>query len=169
MDILRNKKILAGLIIIVVVIGGGGFFLSSRGGNGEDLDSISEDVEIKELSPKDIGLTITALGPQDLEMEITKLDGIASIEYEASYEREYRDEQTRELGTRQDGAYGSPIEVKPGDSKITRKIYLGTQSGTNKTPHKLVSDIKFVIRVNFTNGEIGAVEMTVPNPQGSED
>lgn len=166
MDFIKKNKILLG-ILLVVVIGavGGAIVLGGSKSTDEGAEDESIEQNIKQVSTEEVGLTLEATSDgQTIIMRMTKLDGIKSVEYEATYDREFVDEQTDEVGVKPDGAFGSPVEIEPGQTELEREIYLGTCSATC-TPHKVRSDIKFVIRINYENGEIGAIEETVPNPQ----
>lgn len=48
-----------------------------------------------------------------------------------------------------------------GNSSVTRDIYLGTCSSGTCKPDRGVTSVDFVIRVNYTNGEVGQVQQSV--------
>ncbi len=155
----RNKLVIVSVVIIVILFGVGGYFMFGQKGSPAKAP-VEQGKNIKKLSADDIGLVLaSAKGGKALSMRITKLSGVASIEYELSYDAvETTDGET---ATVPKGVVGSPIQVK-GDSEISRVLDLGTCSKNVCRYDKVKSDIKVVIRVNFANGETGAVETTIP-------
>ncbi len=154
----RNKLVIVSIVIIVILLGVGGYFILGSKGNSTKTPT-EQGKNIKKLSADDIGLVLSsAKGGKALSMRITKLAGVSSVEYELSYDaEETTDGQT---ATVPKGVVATPIQVK-GDSEISRVLDLGTCSKNVCRYDKVKSDIKVVVRVNFANGEIGAVETTV--------
>ncbi len=155
----KNKLVIVSVVIIVILLGVGGIFLFGQKGSSTKVPT-EQSKNIKKLSADDIGLVLaSAKGGKALSMRITKLSGISSIEYELSYDAVETTEG--ETATVPKGVVGSPIQVKA-DSEISRILDLGTCSKNVCRYDKVKSDIKVVIRVNFANGDTGAVETTVP-------
>lgn len=160
-----DKKIIIGIVaVLVLFLGVGGFLYFKSQGSGGDETSEEEslDANLKELQPEDIGLTAEINAKKDgMNMRITKLDGIESIDYEATYDAEVKD--GKEILTTTKGFGPSTIEIEPGDTEIVRDdLLFGTCSKNVCTYDKVVSDITFNVRVNYKDGTVGSIEMTIP-------
>lgn len=147
--------------VVILLMGGGAFFfLSSKKETPKQVPSTDQTQNVKTVKPEDIGLTLEPRSDKKgIVMKITKLTGIKSIEYDVSYDAEVTEEGQTTTTPR--GVVGSPIEVKSGDSEIKRDIDLGTCSRNVCKYDKVVSDVKFTIRINYTNGDIGSVEQKI--------
>lgn len=157
---MQNKKLLIGVIILaVVIIGGiGAYVVLGMNSGGGKVDENGEeslvDESAKTVTADEIGLTLTPTqNNQVLMMEITKLDGIKSIDYEVSYDAL----ENGEVVPR--GAIGF-IELA-GESTIERKIDLGTCSRNICKYDKGVENVKVVLRINYADGTTGALEEEV--------
>lgn len=159
---MKNAKVLIPLLLVLIV--GSAVFFMVRGNSSQlPEEEVVEETEpnVKQMSARDIGLTLElAANKKTVNMEITKLAGIKTIEYEVSYDAEVVEEGEKIQIPR--GVVGSPIEIAPTDRSLSREILLGTSSANVSKYDKVVSNIKFVIKVNFDNGEIGSIEETVP-------
>jgi len=114
-----------------------------------------EELIIEEVSADDIGLVLTpSRDNKSVKMEISKISDIYSIEYEVSYEAEGKE------GNVPRGVIGT-VEVKDNSLEIERDILLGTCSSNVCRYDTVISDIKFVIRINYKDGKIGSVEEEV--------
>ncbi len=159
MDFIK-KNLAIVIVIVVIILGLGGFFLWSRGSGGEAISPQEEAVDIKQVSPEDIGMTVEFRADGNaVILKLTKLDGIKSVEYEASYDAEETNEGETIVVPK--GAVGSPIEVD-GETEIEREILLGTCSAAVCRYDKLMSDIKFLVKINYENGEVGSAEIILP-------
>lgn len=158
-NIFKNKIVLV-VIVVVIILGGVGFFLMQGKGGSSTEDSIFDETqEVKQLSPEDIGLTLTPKqNGEVIGMQIANLEGVESIEYEVSYDAEVED--GGDVITVPRGVAGAPIEVGS-KSEIEIDIDLGTCSRNVCKYDNVVSEVKFAIRINYSNGEIGGVEATV--------
>lgn len=168
MNFLKQKKLIIAIITVVLVgLLGIGFLLLKSSGNDSDGPIADEFQNIKQISPEDIGLSLELTSDKkNVVMTITKLEGVASVEYELSYDATERVEG--ETVNVPKGALSStPISVK-GKSKIETKIFLGTCSAVCRED-KVTSDIKAVVKVNYENGEIAAAETTIPFDSSDED
>ncbi len=157
MDFIKKYKLIL-IGIVIVVAGVGGYFIFTRG-KPQSKTPAQQEQNVKQLTPSDIGLVLTAKKDgKAVIMRVTKLTGIQSIEYEVSYDAEVTEEgETNNIPR---GVVGSPIEIK-GKSEIEREVLLGTCSASVCKYDKVTSAIKFLIKVNFSNGEIGSVEDTI--------
>lgn len=165
---MRKNKLLIGIIILVVVIivVGGAAFLIARSKSRTTSDDVSTTQQsVKTLKPEDIGFQAKLSDPHNALMDVTKLDGIKSIEYSVTFDALVKDSDSgEEVESTQGYTNGNdPIAIKSGQSKYERKFYLGSCSA-QCTPFQLASDIDFVIKVNYENGEVGQLTTTLPYP-----
>lgn len=165
---MKNKSGVILIIAIVILVIGGAVFLllnqnssskNSRSSNSSDEQQV---VKEKDLKAEDIGL-ILEVRPDNkaIIMEITRLDGIQSLEYEATYERDVDDRSVGGDSRVMDGTAPSQIEVKESDNKIRREILLGTCSKNVCRYHKGVKEVSFEIRVNLKSGEVGKITQKI--------
>lgn len=166
MDFFKNKIVLAviALVVLVILVGGAYFMFFSK---KPAPQPVVQEQTIKNISPSDIGLTLTLSdNKRNVEMKITKLEGIKSIEGEFSYDTQEKDPDSGEMMTVPQGGLVSTVSVQEKDV-IDQEISLGTcSSGTCRYP-KILSDIKFVIKITYTNGSLGQVQQTVKYPVSS--
>lgn len=155
----KNKLLLVAIAVVVILAGVLGYVFWPKTAE-ESLFPQGSSKNIKQMSPEDIGLVLTPIkNGKAIRMEVTKLEGISSIEYDVSYDARVTDEGEEIVVPR--GVAGSAIQIKPGESSVERDLDLGTCSRNVCKYDQVESDIEFVIRVNFTNGEIGSVEAKV--------
>ncbi len=80
----RNGKIAAGVVAVLVVVSG--YLLFAPKPQAEE-EPVVQDQSVQSISAEDLGLTLTTKPDGKAVMfEITKLDGIKSLEYELVYE-----------------------------------------------------------------------------------
>lgn len=159
MDFVRKNKNLV-IIIVALVTLLVALVVFSRLRTSEVTPRTDNSRPVKTLKAEDIGLEVALRGDKKaVIMTITKLDGIDSIEYEVNYDAKEEVEGEEQVVPR--GAVGSPIKVNSSDSAIKREILLGTCSASVCKYDKVVGSIKFLIKVNFTNGDVGAVEASI--------
>ena len=109
------------------------------------------------MSPEDIGLELTLRSDgKAVIVKATKVEGIKSFEYELTYDAQVTEDG--ESATVPRGAVGE-LTIRGGIAQA--EVDLGTCSANVCKYDKVVSDVKVVIKVNFENGEIGAVEDTI--------
>lgn len=159
--LLKNKLVLIGIIVIVVlgVLGGGAFYLLKGDSSEAPLYQDSTDINVKPITADEIGLILTPTSNgKQIKLEITKLTGIDSIEYDVSYDAEVTDEGQTAIVSR--GVSGSPLKVGS-DSKMSRVLDLGTCSRNVCKYDKVVGEVTFTIRVNYKDGTVGGVEEKV--------
>ena len=153
-----KKNVALVVIILVIVAGLGGFLLFNARANKTPAP-LAQEKEVKQMSPSDIGLILSVKPDKKaVIMKVTKLQGIESIEYEVSYDAEVTEEGEPFNIPR--GVVGSKIETK-GESEIEREVLLGTCSASVCKYDKVTTPVKFIIKVNLSNGEIGAVEDSI--------
>lgn len=159
MEFIRKYALVLGLIV-VVALGLGGFIFWSRSQNqvvrpkGQELELANA----KQMKPDEIGLELTLRADKKaVIVKATKVEGIKSFEYELTYDAEV--EEGGEVATVPRGAVGE-LTIRGGAASAA--VDLGTCSANVCKYDKVVGDIKVVIKVNFENGEIGAVEDEIP-------
>lgn len=159
--LLGNKLFLIGAVVIFVLLASGlFFFINSRGQSSESDLTADQNQNIETMSPGSIGLILTPRADgKAINMKIIKLDGIKTIEYDVSYDANVTDEG--QTATVPRGVVGSAIQVKPGDSEVSRDLDLGTCSRNVCKYDDVVGPIKFVLKVTFTNGKVASVEKSV--------
>lgn len=157
---LNRNTYIALAAVVIVLLGIGSYFFFTSQNNQAKVSPTNSGQEIKKLQPSDIGLKLTVRpDKKGVIMKITKLEGISSLEYSLSYDANVTEEGQTAVVPR--GVEGSPIQVKEGDSEITRDLDLGTCSRNVCKYDDVVSDITVTIRVNFKDGSVGGVETKV--------
>lgn len=161
MDFLKKNKVIVGVLVMILILAGVWFFVLGKNGASGGVSPLGNETEnVKQLTPEDIGLELSlSADKQTVEMTVSKLEGVKTIEYEISYDAEETNEG--ETASVPKGVIGSPIDIS-GESEIKREITLGTCSASKCRYDKVTSDIKFVVKVSYSDGEVGAVEATVP-------
>lgn len=156
----KNKGVVIGtVIVIVILIVGSLLFLFPKSETTTQIPANSSN-NIKKLTPFDIGLILTPRSDgKAINMKITKLKGIVSVEYDVSYDAEVTDEGETAVVPR--GVSGSPVKITAGESEIERDLDLGTCSKNVCKYDKVVSDVTFTLRINFKDGTIGGVETKI--------
>lgn len=159
--LLKNKLVVVGIIVVVVlgIIGGGTYYLLKGDNSEAPLYQDSSDINVKPITADEIGLVLTPTSNgKQIKLEITKLAGIDSIEYDVSYDAEVTDEGQTAIVSR--GVSGSPLKVGT-DSKVSRVLDLGTCSRNVCKYDKVVGKVTFTIRVNYKDGTVGGIEEKV--------
>lgn len=144
--------ILAGVIILIGLGAAAYFFILNPGDNQEVAKKVAVSNEnIKQLKPEDIGVTFdVGSDKKSITMNIAKVSGVSSFDYEVNYNAK---------GNIPRGVIGS-IQVTSGSS-ISRDILLGTCSKNVCKYDEGVTEVNFVIKVNYSNGEVGSVTQNV--------
>ena len=145
-------------VIAVVVLGIGGYCIWARSQN-QGLTPRREELQnAKQMEPEDIGLELTLRSDKKaVIVRATNVSGIKSFEYELTYDAEVTEDGETVVVPR--GAVG---ELTIRGAVASAEVDLGTCSANVCKYDKVVSNIKVVIKVNFENGEIGAVEDEIP-------
>lgn len=152
MNIMHNKKLLMGIAVMVLaVLIVGGFFVLSSKKAPNSTQQTSQEEQVLTLKPEDIGLELSLSDDsKKVTMEVTKVDGITSLEYQLLYNS--KDDVPR-------GVIGT-IDVK--GNTIKKEIVLGTCSDVCHYDED-ISDIKIIVKVVKTNGKIYQVEKFLEN------
>lgn len=165
MNFLKKNKIAVIVVGVLLVVGLAVYLLFGTGNNAATNQPGAVSAKpVKAITPEQIGLSLSFRADKKaIIMDITKLDGIASVEYEVTYDANVTADSSGDSasGVTQRGVVGSPIPVKSGDSDIKRTIELGTCSKNVCKYDNVVSDVKFVIKVTYSNGDIGSVEKAI--------
>ena len=161
MDFLKKNKIIVGVIVVIAVaLIGAFFFLSGSKSQSPQATTGDQTENVKKISPEDIGLSFSLKDDKKaVILKITKLNGIKSFEYELDYNAIVTEEgETNEVPR----GVLSTIDVTSGDSELNKEILLGTCSSGTCKYDKVTSDIKLVLKVNYSNGEVGSLEASIP-------
>lgn len=147
-----NKLFLIlGAALVVLVLVGAGFFFLSGSEDEEDGRDVIEQVQLRQIQPEDIGFELTAAPDgQNILIDVTKPEGIDSIEYEVSYDAE---------GDLPRGTFGE-IDIAGGD-ELPKKVYLGTCSSGTCKPDVGVELVTVVAKVTYTDGDRAQLEDSV--------
>lgn len=149
---LQDKKILAGIVVAVlaILVVGGFFVLSSKkASNSSQQDSQEE--QVLTLKPEDIGLELSLSDDsKKVTMEVTKVDGITSLEYQLLYNSK---------GDVPRGVIGT-LDIK--GETVKKEIVLGTCSDVCHYDED-VSDIKIIVKVIKSDGKTYQVEKSLEN------
>ncbi|OGH10541.1 MAG: hypothetical protein A2857_00445 [Candidatus Levybacteria bacterium RIFCSPHIGHO2_01_FULL_36_15] len=151
MGFLGKKKIIL-ISLFILIVGGAGVFIFVLGSSNkkpEAKKTLINQENIKQLKPEDIGLSLTPRADKKaVNMVVTKFNGVSSFDYEVNYNAS---------GNIPRGVIGS-IDVKSAGPSIKREILLGTCSRNVCKYDQGVTEVDFLIKVNFANGEIGSVQ-----------
>ena len=157
MEFIKKNALIIG-VIAVVVLGIGGYFIWARSQNQALIPKREELQNAKQMTPEDIGLELSLRSDKKaVIIKATKIDGIKGFEYELTYDAEVTEDRETVVVPR--GAVGE-LTIRGGVAQA--EVDLGTCSANVCKYDKVVSNIKVVIKVNFENGEIGAVEDEIP-------
>ena len=155
MEFIKKNALIVGLVV-VVILGLGGYFVWARSQNQISAPK-QEEQNIKQMSPEDIGLELTMRSDRKaVIIKATKVEGIKSFDYELTYDADVKEDA--ETHTVPRGAVGE-LTIKGGAAQA--EVDLGTCSANVCKYDKVVGSIKVVIKVNFENGETGAIEDTI--------
>lgn len=153
---MKNKFVLiGGPVLLIGIIVGVVFFVffnsGSKSSEQTEQTKKQKDTRFVEIKSEEIGLQLEPVqNNQVIKLDITKPEGISSIEYELSYDALENGETVSR------GAIGT-IDFKRGD-ETSRNIDLGTCSSGVCKYDKGVEQIHFVLRVNFTDKDPGIIE-----------
>ena len=144
----NNRNLIIVGVIVLILLVGGGIFLATKKSPKPAIPTMQSE-EILTLSPLDIGLSLT-MGSDDKRviMEITKIEGVTSLEYQLSYTSK---------GDIPRGVIGT-LDLK--GNTIKKEIILGTCSDVCHYDQN-VSNIKIILKVTKTDGKIYQVEKSL--------
>lgn len=150
---MKDKKIwiVAAVLVVILAIGGVAYLaFSHKSASISQDNSQSQDLAVPTLTPDAIGLTLTsARDGKAVLMQLTKIDGISSIDYEVTYTAQ---------GNIPRGVIGH-IDIKPTDTSEQQEVVLGTCSNVCHYDTG-VQDIKFVLKVAKTDNKTYQVTQT---------
>lgn len=165
MDFIKKNKLILGLIIVILLALGAFLVFNSTRSNNTQTALFEEEKEIKQLLPADIGLELSLrFDGKAVIIKATKVDGIKSLEYELTY-----DAQVSEEGEVHSVPRGAVGEIKIKGAVAQAEVDLGTCSANVCKYDKVVGSIKVVIKVEFENGEIGAVEDSISTEETTDN
>lgn len=150
MGYMKNNRnlIIVGVIVLILLVSGGIFLATKK--SPKPVAPVAQSEEILTLSPLDIGLSLTmGADGKRVIMEITKTEGLTSIEYQLSYTSK---------GDIPRGVIGT-ADVK-GSTAIKKEIILGTCSDVCHYDQD-VSNIKVILKVTKADGKVYQVEKSL--------
>lgn len=154
---MKNKQIIIG-VIILLVIGGGVFTLFTKNSSNKSAtNQLQFDQEIiPKISPSDLGLVMTLRSDKKaIKFEITKIEGIESVDYQISYTKDVNGEEVPE------GLIGE-VKVNPEDTKIEIKYReFGTCSSGVCRYDRVISPVKLTLKITKQDGKIYQAEDSV--------
>lgn len=152
-----NKLMILGIAAVVLVVGVAGYiFLRGGSSGGLDIPTTVEE-NVVEMKAEDIGLTLVPINDgKEVEMTITNLEKVKSIEGSLEYEALEGGERVSR-GALVTISESEISEAKSGSGEISRKITIGTCSSGTCKYDKGVTEITAQLRVNLTTGEVGAI------------
>lgn len=158
---IKNKGLLAGIIAVVIVIGIAGYiFITGGSSSGPDIPTTAEE-NVIEMKATDIGLVLKPINNgQEVEVTITNLEKVKSIEGSLEYEALEGSEKVSR-GALVSISEEEVSEAKSGSGEITREITIGTCSSGTCKYDKGVEEVTAQLRINLTSGEVGAITETI--------
>src|SRR6266700_8133856 len=163
----KNKSfiIAVAVAIVLILVAGGGFFVLSKNSSQSAVPTQGPDAQqqILTLQPEDIGMKLSRVtytkksppGPA-LRLEITKLDGIKSVDCEIHYSH------ATDTGDRTTEGLLCNLDVKSGMSTISQDFPFATCSDVCHY-QKDVKDIEAIIKVTKDDGKTYQVDQKLPN------
>lgn len=155
---MKNRGVLIAVAVVVIaIIGvGGAYFVAKHSNNSGPTPTPApqQEEQVLSLSPSDIGLTLNPItsgkfANNGVELDINKLDGIASIDYELDY---------TSTGNIPRGAIGH-VDIKPSQTTFSQQLPFGTCSDFCHFD-KDVSNVKVTLKVTKQDGKIYQVTST---------
>jgi len=158
----KNTTIIIAVAIIVILLGVGGVYLFTRTSSNPTavITPTPQQQQVLTLQPSDIGLSLTSStytkgsssGPA-MHMEITKLDGISSVDCEIHY--------THVIDNGSRIAEGILCNLDATNkTSITQDIPFATCSDVCHF-HKDIQDIQAILKITKTDGKIYQVKDTM--------
>lgn len=157
----RNGKIAAGIVAVLVVVAG--YLLFAQKSKVEE-EPVVQDQSVQSISAEDLGLTLTAKPDgKAVKFEITKLDGIKSLEYELVYEADSTAQEQSEGGEPrvQRGITGD-ADIPSGKSTYESEwLDLGSCSRNVCRYDSGVESVSLTLKLNKSDGKILQSEKTL--------
>jgi hypothetical protein len=143
--------IILGAAMVILILGGVAYFAMNGTKDAEQTPKKMVQQSLPKIEPEDIGFTIEAAADgQNVLIDVTKPEGLESIEYELSYDAE---------GDLPRGTFGE-IDIAGGEA-LPKKVYLGTCSSGACKPDKGVSIVNVTAKVTYTNGDRAQLEASL--------
>ena len=151
-DSSMNKMLMIlGAAMVVLVLIGVALYVMTRSGSPESEPKKMVQDSLRKIEPEDIGFTLEASPDgQNVLIDVTKPEGIESIEYEVNYDAE---------GDLPRGTIGV-IDIAAGEA-LPKKVYLGTCSTGTCKPDKGVSVVNVTAKVTYTSGDKAQLESSI--------
>ncbi len=148
---MQNKKVIiigTVALCIIIIAGVAGFIIFSKGSKKTEQPVAQQDMVVPTVNPSDIGFSLTLIqsgkfAKNGLDMKITKVSEIASIDYELDYTSQ---------GNIPRGAIGH-VDVKPTDSAIDQQLPFGTCSDVCHFDSG-ITDIKVTLKITNKDGSV---------------
>lgn len=154
MEFFKKNKLIVGVILVIIVILSGFLIYNYTRSQSTQTTLFDEEKQVKQVDPSEIGLELSLRSDKKaVIIRATKLSGIASLEYELTYDAEVTEGGDTHAVPR--GAIGK-LTIRNGEANA--EVDLGTCSANVCKYDKVVSDIKVIVRVNYESGEVGQVE-----------
>lgn len=161
---MNSKYIFLGAVVFFLLLGVGAIlFLTKNKAGPQNVPVVSEQESLpkmKMLKTEDLEARfVPRPDKKAIFMEFGALEGVASLEYEVTYEAEVLEKGETLKVTR--GVGPSTIELEAHEKKIRREILLGSCSRNVCKYDQGVEEVEFVIKVNYENGELGTFQEKV--------
>lgn len=157
MSYLKNKKVLAAIaaFLVLAVLGAAFFLTRHTDSKVSDDDSMIQSEGLPILSPEDVGMVVTVRKDKKaLMFELTKANGIKSVEYTIEYEADVEGERANQ------GILGIMNIAEDGITKTDFREF-GTCSAGRCRYDDVISDIKITLKVIKSDGKEYQVEKIV--------
>ncbi|MBU3978603.1 hypothetical protein KJ980_02590 [Patescibacteria group bacterium] len=161
----KNKITLSiiGVIILLFILGGGYFLFTRQSASKPPADKNQSVIDNgpEDLSPGDIGLTLTASqNKKQVKFSIDKLSGIKAVAYQITYEADSTKQEISEGGDPkiQRGIIGD-VKFKSGDSSYESPwIDLGSASKNVVRYDSGVDSVTILLKITKDNNKVFQVE-----------
>lgn len=157
----KNGKIALGVVAVLVVVSG--YLLFAQKPKVKE-EPVVEDLTVQSISAENLGLTITAKPDgKAVKFEITKLDGIKSLEYELTYEADSTAQEQGEGGEPrvQRGITGD-ADIPSGKSTYESDwLDLGSCSRNVCRYDSGVESVSLTLKINKDGGKILQAEKSL--------
>jgi Tfp pilus assembly protein PilW len=161
-DLLKNKKVLiaAGVVVLILVLGVVAMLVLGKGSNTAANQAANQEqnqAPVLTLQPADIGLAfVPASDMQRGTMTITKTSDISSVDYQLTYTAVVSGQPVSR------GTIGH-ADVKNAGQVVSQQMVFGTCSDVCHYDTG-ITDVKLIVKVTKTNGNVYQVELSVPVP-----
>ncbi len=157
----KNKLLLLGIAAVVLVVGVAVYMFLRGGSSANPEIPTTAEENVVEMKAEDIGLKLAPInGGKEVEMTVTNLEKVKSIEGSLEYEALEGAEKVSR-GALVTISEEEITEAKSGSGEITRQITIGTCSSGTCKYDKGVEEVTAQLRVNLTSGEVGAITQKV--------